>query len=749
MRRRLVAPLAIPFAVVVMFAATALGQGDEGGIAAEYNVKLRYRIDAPRVQRYPLYKKFVARLAAAGFKKNPGLEGEELFGEEMTGTIPSGGIPALLRDPYLRTAILTPTMFERSGEGNAPVLVRLYLSSILGPGRQAQVADLARQMLKPLEFQEAPGHDHEHHRRLLGHMPMSQLDQLLKPSQEFDVPPLPGVAPHGERAALVKLALVIPEPNAPTLEKEAAPERPAGLRPADKIAPDLKLALAGLSEEAQATPMRLELALRGRDAAVPGGFRVDGRLGNLVFGEAPPAAVAALVDAADVSTVRLPQVARSFGPAGFDIIPLEKPLGTLTGLGDDLRRRTSGKAVVIASDFTGYEALVGTELPQATRLLDFTGETNPQMQTRAEDMAGQGVALAKALLKKTGAKELLLVRIDPTLPYQVEQVARATHGMGWRTPALQRREHDIEVAYDRLNAERFNLRVARRIAQNTFGNDEDAKVVRDNFRKLQAEFDAAEKAAGELKARYLTFLNDVAAIKNAASVLVGLSWPDGQADLPGQPLVLRGLSPELLRHVTWYQAVPRREGQTWSGLFRDGDGDGRLEYRLDGERADLNFLAWRTADGKLEANLPAGAVIQLNLQWREVHSADLKDGVEDLYRQPLAPLKVVVLKQRDPAGKQLPKDLFDLVVRSTALPDRVENDGRSAVYQTITRFTVPEGGGRFAVMIEGQAPQSTLPPGTPALRNERGELIPKLVADVVDPIHRPQGSVILETPTVD
>jgi hypothetical protein len=170
-------------------------------------------------------------------------------------------------------------------------------------------------------------------------------------------------------------------------------------------------------------------------------------------------------------------------------------------------------------------------------------------------------------------------------------------------------------------------------------------------------------------------------------------------------------------------------------------------------KAALNFLAWqphaRQAGKDQVAELPAKAVIQTTLQWREIHSLAWKTKTgEDIYRKPLSPFRIVVLRQRDPQGKALPSDTFDVVARSSGLPDRIENDSRTAVYELTLRFQVGDQPGRYAIRIEGVQPDSTLPAEAAKVPGaERWELHPRLHVEVVDPASRAAGRVILRAST--
>jgi hypothetical protein len=713
------------------------------------------------------------RLEAAGFKKSKGLEGEEFFGDTLGGTIPASGVPALRDEPYLRTAILIPTGFELPTEGDATLLMRLELSPALGATRQPELADRVRDVLRPIGFQEMIGYDHRAHRRLLGRLPAGRLNDLLADNMDVTLPAT-ALRPAAATVPAVKLATVLSEPAGFT--PPPAPEpAPAGSFAEQKIGPDLRTRLADIAEGDRTKPIRVEVVLRNRPTGdsqawlslltgAPYLMEIDGRVGTLVTGSIAASDIAALAADPAVTTVRVPQAARGLflpaydpqhqGPLPVEFIPLTRPApGGLTraDLSAGVRRKTANKLVVLAADFRGFEGFVGKGLPPKTRMVDLTGEAHFDLQPvpKPDDgtTVGDGTRLAVAFNQRAAATEALLVRIDPAAPYQVEQVARAVAGLPWQTEAITARAEEIRLEERRLSAELSDLRIARRLAANNFGTDEEAIAARKALRARQDQYEEAQRQLGAKKDRFLAFMDSVRRLGDAASVLLALTWTVGHADLPGSPPVLRELDKDLLAAANWYQAVPRRDQQAWTGLFRDADGDGAMEFTAEAKpdtRPDLDFVGWSGAGAKeAQVELPAGAVVEVVLNWQEAHAADYAVAKDDPYREPLAPLKIVVLRQRDPSGQSVPADVFDVVARSPALPDRVENDPRWSVYQSVVRFPVGQDGGRYAIRIEGRAPTSTLPAAIAQLRPERGELRPKLTVDVADPASRAKGRAVL------
>src|SRR5262249_49287395 len=138
------------------------------------------------------------------------------------------------------------------------------------------------------------------------------------------------------------------------------------------------------------------------------------------------------------------------------------------------------------------------------------------------------------------------------------------------------------------------------------------------------------------------------------------------------------------------------------------DGNGVMEFAPYSQKLkkgqwtnELNFLAWQPWDKAESPVLPEGARLRVSIQWREPHDPDyyLRPGEEDFYRRPLADLRLNLLRQRDPEGKTLPGDSFDLVARSSGTPQRLEHRPGGSIYEVVLETNI-EKAGRFALRVE-------------------------------------------------
>lgn len=724
-----------------------------------YQVRMRYKIDADLQQRFAFYKEMLGRLQSVGFQPAPGRPREELYGDTLAGELPANGISTLRLERFLRTAILVPTGYALPTDVEKTVLVRCDLS-ITGPDRQRELFNLARQQLKGLGLIENEGYDHQRHTQILGRLPVPALDVLLKDTAEVPIPTiLKNTTIKSNKAPLVRLAVVIAEPAMPQSDVAQPASAPAGKEYLDKISPDLKTMLAKIPEADLNKFMRVELVLRDnqlRDALrtslqnSEAMFITEGSFGPIVTGLCAPSKLTVLAQAEEVSTVRLPQPPQPFSQSqlsGIQFIPLGRELGkspTITPVA--FQPPAPRRLIVIGDDFQGYQESIGSGLPKNTRLVDLTAELTsnfeplPSIDGQAK---GMSTSLAIQFLRNHPQDEVILVRINSTSPYQLQYLGESLLGRPWMTPAFQTRKDEWNEAGSRIESEKLELRVKRRRLGEDFNLDETTKARREEYRKQQNALDIRDKEHYKHGLRISEFSQELQKLKGTGTLCLALQWNPGYADLPGSAPHIRFLSSEALRAANWYQAVAQRPGQVWTGLFRDADRDDVMEFTINPQvnRPDLAFLGWKRygVDANIQQQLPENTVVEVILNWFEVHPQP--QGETDLYRKPHDQLHLSILKQRDPSGKTLPADAFEVVGRTAFLPDRVENGTRGSHYQSIVRFTVPAGGGRYALRVRGSSLRNT----ANNQNTEQSEIHPKITLSVVDPAHRALGRVVYES----
>lgn len=732
----------------------------------EYNVELRYQIYADLHQRITQFQDLVRYLESIGFRKKPAADPKAEIADprqtRMEGTIAAGQVRQILLDRHMKALLLIPTGLKLPEDGPKPVKVQLELVSGLPIERQRLLADQVLDKLRLLDFRKAIGYDHRGHTRLVGWIPMGNLQVLL---QDLRWQPADWLAPE------IPLADVpVPLRNqSPILitevlaEPQGSPQEPPALAPfrpednSQKIAPNLRH-LTAQEEAVKATRMQViltytpdefEITWRREIIVAAPGIVIEGRLGSVVTVVGPPKMAVALSALPIVSAIRLPVPAmsslRSVAVRAGDTQAIIQNSG-IARLHLQGKKGQGVRVAVIDGDFRGYEKLKGKGLPASTQYVDFTAERNstivPDPFPGDPQAIGQGTQFAWVLALAAPEVHLTLIRVDPSCPYQVVQAARLIRGDVFRSDSLAQRDDELTVEKARLRSRREDLRLERKAVLDDFRQDEelDRDIVerRKAYFKKLAQLEADERAFQQKLERFIKANEDQRALKGIQVVTCSLVWNEGYP-LGGASAISRFLN-DAPFPALWFEPAGNQRGQAWAGPFRDMDGNGVMEFAPVGTplhpdrwTSELNFLAWQPFAKKRSLEMPAKAAIRISIQWQEVHDPEFALQGDDVYREPLAKLGLAVLRQRDAAGAQLPADDLEWIARSQGTPLRIESRPDSAVYEQVLEFSVPAAG-RYALQVEGQVHMGTRPPNAPSLPGieKNWELHPRIFVEVVD-----------------
>ncbi len=670
------------------------------------------------------------------------------------------------------------------------------------------------------------GHSGRPFTRLAGTIPAGMVDLLVKdlrrqPTGWFTTDLDDRALPSPLRQA-VPIRIVEVLPDAEPLATLPLPEKrtPDFL---NHITPDLWTLVKDKALADKVVRVQVVLALPPDPAnlwkesllrAAPNLF-IEGHLGQFVTGLVPVNQVPTLASLPNVSTVRLPAPARVQVDPGVKIKADNARALKQTGLDELHKKGFRGKGVrlaIIDTDFRGYEEMIRSkQLPAKTQLVDLTTERNaalyPDPAAGDPKQLGHGTQCALAAALAAPEAELVLIRIDGTAPFQIHQVLRRLAGEAF-VEHLDRRRDEILSAWVELRAQRQVILKERRAILDDFTDD--TELMRDfeflgplrgwifsarewSLQRLTYQ-DLEEKILKNKEDRFWKFLGEIQGLKGIRLAATPLVWNDGYPlaqlsplsqwfDTPLPPLDKGGkrrlpalYSPRSALHdLLWFQSAGNVRGQTWNGFFHDDDSNGVMEFAppqtplQKGQWShELSFLAWQPYEADRTLDLPAKTRVRLSLQWGEPHDPAyfIRPGEDDHYRQPLAPLRLVVLRQRDPEGKTLAGDSLEVVAQSSGLPQRLDNRPTRSIYEQTLEFTVDQPG-RYAVRIERQLPTAWElredKDGRPVLHREEGlvatgirppktvslpgmektwELRTRLLAHVVDEPHRLMGRPI-------
>jgi len=716
-----------------------------------YDVRLRYQIDAFRKERLEQFNKLLEHFKEIGFDKNPGPddEPENPKATRMTGSIDSENARKLLLDRHVKSLILLPAG-GMVPEGDTPVRVQLELVGGLNARGQQNLAEQVREVLTPLGFKEAVGYETTGNRKLIGMIPGGKLDALLEDLRKLPAPEKLD-APFASRSPLLVTEVMLGLP--PTKERPVATEAPKGQ---EKLTPELRTLLPKDKTPGKVERMEVILAstpaemdrdwLQTLTRAVPD-LAIEGRVGPLVTVRGPVTDAIVLAALPAVSTVRLPRSGEprlvSEGRNDPKEVLSASGLERLHKLG---HKGAKVKLAIIDGDFRGWQGLVADKkLPGGTRLLDLTAERNnnllPDPMPGDDKAMGLGARVALAAAAAAPGVELTLIRVDPASPYQVFEVARHINGDAVHSENLDARYQHLGYVRRELEERQELLLIEKALAfKSIAGEEEDrAKKRRDDYRAKEAKYIQDEKDYQAALQRYLQLRRDLASLKGIQIVASSLAWNEGQP-VDGGGALSRYFDDEPFKAALWFQSAGDTRGQAWSGLFRDANGNGVMEFTApdkplpkDRWTSELNFLAWQPVKGDKVLDLPAKMRMRVSIQWREPHDADVAKDASDPYRTPLANLRLLLLRQLDPVGKTRPADDLEVVAQSVGLPQRLDNERSSATYEQTVEFEVKDAG-RYALRVEGLVPASIRPASAPTLPalEMKWELHPRVFVETLD-----------------
>lgn len=734
---------------------------------AKYQVKLRYRIPTARALHVEAYDKLIADLQKLGFEFQPPLEelpdtDRENPGQNyLKGVMPSGSLSKLMVHPSVANIMIAGENTKLPDQPEVTVRVRLELAGNLDTKEQMDLADQVRAILELFSFREATGYDHRGYTgrpytRLEGQLPMSTFDVLLKdlrtqPAGWFEsrfvlqkLPtPLRNVNP-------VHVVEVLDDPEPVEIVKDAIPPgvtlerlgRFAEVKvdsPSSKVSPDLWDAMQDIAKKDE--PVRVQVIFVGdlpsdeirRDLGNGAPlFHIDGILGSTASGTTPAGQIMALAGIPRVSVVRRPHVTLPDVDPSVKI-PVQTPsiLQETGGASLHAAGRTGQgvKIGILDHDFRQWRKFVDAKkLPAKTRLIDLTSERSSDivpMPEIAGDSPGHGTLAAVAAAQGAPGAEIVLIRIEPTDLYQIPEVLGYFKGEKF-SDAIIRRFDELQVARAGLIAKRRILAEERQTFLKKFPDEKELDEEdqfsflgpafgwvfsdRDWHRQKMAEQERLERINAAREARYQQLLIDVRSLVGVNVLVNSFTWNQG-FPLGGSSALTRWFEQQPKDGPLVVQSAGNVRGQTWTGLYRDVDKNGVMEFAREETplpagrwTRELNFLAWQPYEtGNVRtAEIPEKTRLRLAYQWREPHEPEYFGyGDDDPYRRPLMNMRLVLLRQRDPSGKSLPADAFEVVARSNPFPQRIQHMPNASVYEHVLDVTLDKKG-VYAVRVEKQ-----------------------------------------------
>ncbi len=145
-----------------------------------------------------------------------------------------------------------------------------------------------------------------------------------------------------------------------------------------------------------------------------------------------------------------------------------------------------------------------------------------------------------------------------------------------------------------------------------FDEEGEAAKRRDEYRQKQAQYDKDEADYNVRVKLYFRLDREFNELKRVRVAVSSLVWNEGYP-VDGSSPLSRYFDDRPFKAAVWFQAGGDVRGQVWTGLFRDEDANGAMEFA--GPEAPLqkgqwshafNYVKWQSADGAAENAGSAG-----------------------------------------------------------------------------------------------------------------------------------------------
>jgi hypothetical protein len=698
-------------------------------------------------------------------KPFPNTDYENPYKTVLTGLLVPDKVLRCFENPSVAQLMIMPADYNLPEDPAVQVRVRLELASRLPADRQLVLANQVRALLTQFDFRESTGYDHHGYTgkpftRLVGTLPAEHLqflpefgkaiEQVPTMLKDLRLEPTGWFTPSMEQESMpgpvrdmvpIVVTEVLAEPE-PAKDLPRAEKR--GQEFLDKIGEDLWALVTSKLEDTKV--VRVEILLSWTPPPGDETYRpalnsaastlvIEGRVGPVVTALLRASQAGNLAGLSQVSALRLAR------PALVHVDPAVKFSGDnakaleQSGLAALHKSGARGKGVrvgIVDSDFRKWKDFIKSgQLSASTKLVDLTAEYNsdiiPDPESGDEKAIGHGVHCALAAALAAPEAELTLIRIDPSSIAQLLFVARVIHGESPLDNAIDHRLDELRSQATTLRNRQEELARERGPILNNFEDETDIRreyeilgsTIRGwifsnrewHYNRMQ-EYERDRKAFIVLEDRFNRFLKGVAGLKGMQIVCTSLVWNNGYP-LAGVSALSRWFDETPNQNALWFVSTGNTAGQTWTGPYRDVDNNGVMEFAAAETKLpsglwtrELNFLTWQPHGSDPVLDLPESATVRVTMQWREPHEESLfwRQNEPDLYLKPLADLYLVALRQRDPVGKVLPADDFEVVGRSAVSALRIENSPRGATYEQVVEFTIAKAG-RYAIRVERTLPK--------------------------------------------
>lgn len=696
------------FLLLIVLPISLMGQ-DVSPSAEKVNVRLGFRIQVYGVERLRQADEMLKYLKASGFVSNDENLLEKLQDEKVgfiEGIIPVGKESGCLNPRWVYSVTSWPTGAEAPYKSEDPVRIEIQFPQYMQSGKQFEFMEDIKKNLKKIGFIDGIGYNSELFTRITGNISGKSLPAIdskifpdaLKTAGVLTTPfAFPRIVKVHTDWPLVKSVETI-EIKDISLKKMS----PSARKKVGMVEQKFEKWLLVLNHQPPGQNEINELFSNLNEAVVEGAsgalFEILATPDSIKNLAALPATMFVAPAESQIKTdysIKQNNLRNIFFDEGAS-----QPARSLRGVG------APSSIAVVGNEFLGWEKAFG-EIQTQAELVDLTRTRNFAMEEMpySKDQGEVGFHTKKAIevAKVYPGAKIVLVRIDPSIPTMLDEVAGFANGNSRASYALLARYSETDVIKRLLAGENQFLQSERAFLVDQFGQETEIEKRREIYKDKKAKWDENNRNLHVKIERILSLRNQLIEFKSHKVFVLLKNYSSQLPSFQNAALSLFSDNSQF-KNAAWLMPDYLFERISWRGAFRDSNRNGIMEF-MDDKSNDKwrheKALIQYESNGKILDKIPQGKKIRVRVRWRESVDWSSATVLGETSPRPKAQINVMLLQnEKQLPGRKIP-DEYSLIQETGIEPFCIFRSKNFAIFEHLIEIESSKEG-VYSLVLHGK-----------------------------------------------
>lgn len=696
------------FLLLIVLPISLMGQ-DVSPSAEKVNVRLGFRIQVYGVERLRQADEMLKYLKASGFVSNDENLLEKLQDEKVgfiEGIIPVGKESGCLNPRWVYSVTSWPTGVEAPYKSEDPVRIEIQFPQYMQSGKQFEFMEDIKKNLKKIGFIDGVGYNSELFTRITGNISGKSLPAIdskifpdaLKTAGVLTTPfAFPRIVKVHTDWPLVKSVETI-EIKDISLKKMS----PSARKKVGMVEQKFEKWLLVLNHQPPGQNEINELFSNLNEAVVEGAsgalFEILATPDSIKNLAALPATMFVAPAESQIKTdysIKQNNLRNIFFDEGAS-----QPARSLRGVG------APSSIAVVGNEFLGWEKAFG-EIQTQAELVDLTRTRNFAMEEMpySKDQGEVGFHTKKAIevAKVYPGAKIVLVRIDPSIPTMLDEVAGFANGNSRASYALLARYSETDVIKRLLAGENQFLQSERAFLVDQFGQETEIEKRREIYKDKKAKWDENNRNLHVKIERILSLRNQLIEFKSHKVFVLLENYSSQLPSFQNAALSLFSDNSQF-KNAAWLMPDYLFERISWRGAFRDSNRNGIMEF-MDDKSNDKwrheKALIQYESNGKILDKIPQGKKIRVRVRWRESVDWSSATVLGETSPRPKAQINVMLLQnEKQLPGRKIP-DEYSLIQETGIEPFCIFRSKNFAIFEHLIEIESSKEG-VYSLVLHGK-----------------------------------------------